>query len=270
VTGIALPGGGTLPRIGLGLMGLSDDGAQTAVRIALAAGYRLVDTGDYYRNEAGVGRAVRASGLAREDIFVTTKAWRADGYDATLRAFDASVQRLGLEVVDLYLIHWPRPDPQHTLSAWRALERLLADGRVRAIGVSNFYGEELSRLLDSASVVPAVNQIELHPWCAQAAQRAANARHGIITQAWGPLGRGRGLLNCAALAPIAAKHGCSPAQVVLSWHLRLGNAAIPKSATPSRIAENIDIFPGRLDDDDMAAIGAMDVGRPVGPVSQPT
>ena len=270
MSSIALRNGVMMPRIGLGLWGLRGSHAKAAIEAAINAGYRMFDTGDYYRNEADVGREIAACGLARNEVFVSSKAWLADGYDATLRAFDDSARHLGLDELDLYLIHWPRPDPRDTEGAWRALEQLLSQGRVRAIGVSNFFGEELAWLLSCASTPPAVNQIEVHPRCSQARQRAVNAAHGIVTQAWGPLGRGRGLLDSPVLAPIAVKHGRSPAQVVLRWHLQLGTTVVPKSARPQRIAENIAVFDFALDDDDLAAIAALDEDRPVGPTVQPT
>ncbi|MEU1626506.1 aldo/keto reductase [Streptomyces sp. NPDC020096] len=278
---VTLNNGVTIPHVGFGLWGFSDSGAEAAVGTVLAAGYRLLDTGDQYRNEAGAGRAVRASGIAREEVVVTTKVHPAEGYDATLREFDASAARFGLDVLDLYLIHWPPADPDRLRGAWRAMEALLAQRRVRAIGVSNFYAQDLGRLLNHASVPPAVNQIELHPWCPQTEQRAMNAEHGIVTEAWGPLGRGRGrpvpgdgargpaLLESPVLGELAAKHGRSPAQVVLRWHLQLGNVVIPKSASPARIAENLDVFSFALDDEDLAAIATLEDGRPVGPVAPP-
>jgi diketogulonate reductase-like aldo/keto reductase len=266
---VTLNNGMVIPRVGFGLWGFPDREAEDVVAAALTAGYRLLDTGDQYHNEAGTGRAVRASGLPRSDVVVTTKVYAADGYDATRRAFDASAARFALEVLDLYLIHWPTPDPDRTRGAWRAMEALLAEGRVRAIGVSNFYAADLGRLLNHASVPPAVNQIELHPWCSQEAQRALNARHGIATEAWGPLGRGRGLLDAAVLGTVAAKHGRSRAQVVLRWHLQLGNVIVPKSASPARMAENLDVFGFALDDDDLTAMASLDEGRLVGPVAPP-
>jgi 2,5-diketo-D-gluconate reductase A len=266
---VRLGHGPVMPRVGLGLWRLSDDQAQAVVGAAVEIGYRLFDTGDLYRNEAGLGRAIAESGLAREEVFVISKAWAADGYDITLRAFDASIARLGLDVLDLYLVHWPRPEAALTRGAWLALEWLLGNGRCRAIGVSNFQAEDLDRLLSYASIPPAVNQIQLHPWCSQARQRAINAEHGIMTQAWGPLGRGRGLLDSPVLARVAAKHGRSPAQVVLRWQLQLGNTVIPKTSVPERLRQNIDVFDFELDERDLAAIALLDEGRLVGSATQP-
>ncbi|MEU6394516.1 aldo/keto reductase [Streptomyces sp. NPDC046939] len=258
-----------MPPLGLGLWGLPGRQAEEAVRRALALGYRLLDTGDHYGNEAAVGRAVRQSGIPREEVFLTTKAWHADGYDATLRAFDASVRRLRLEPVDLYLIHWPRPDPRQTLEAWRALELLRKEGRARAVGVSNFDTEHLRHLLAESGTPPSVNQVELHPRYSRPDLRALHAAHGIRTEAWGPLGRGRGLLKTPVLARIGHKHGRSPAQVVLRWHLQTGTIAIPKSARPERLAANLDVFGFALDQADLAAIAALDADEPVGPTRQP-
>ncbi|GAT64522.1 oxidoreductase [Planomonospora sphaerica] len=263
---VTLNNGVRMPRLGFGVWQVPDDEAATAVATALEAGYRSIDTAALYRNEEGVGRALRASGVPREEVFVTSKLWNdAHGYDAALRAFDASLERLGLDYLDLYLIHWPVPAQDLYPEAWRALEKLYADGRVRAVGVSNFTVEHLERVLQEGSVVPAVNQIELHPQLPQAELRGHHAGHGIVTEAWSPLGQGRGLLEEPVLAEVAARHGVTPAQVVLRWHLRLGNVVIPKSVTPSRIAENLDVFGFELDDEDMAAIASLDAGRRLGP-----
>ncbi|MGK5554318.1 aldo/keto reductase [Actinomadura kijaniata] len=255
-----------MPQLGFGVWQVADDEAEKAVRTALETGYRSIDTAKVYENEAGTGRALRASGLPREEVFVTTKLWNADqGYDETLRAFDASLDRLGLEQLDLYLIHWPMPDTGKYVDTWKAFEKIYADGRVRAIGVSNFTVGTLKRLLDETGVVPAVNQIELHPYLQQAELRAFHAEHGIRTEAWSPLGQGRGLLDDPALARVAKAHGRTPAQVVLRWHLQLGNLVIPKSVTPSRIAENFAVTDFTLTDEDMAAIAALDRGERLGP-----
>jgi 2,5-diketo-D-gluconate reductase A len=263
---IDLSNGVPMPQLGFGVWQVPDGEAEKAVTLALEAGYRSIDTAKLYENEEGVGRALRAFGVPREELFVTTKLWNSDhGYDSALRAFDASMARLGLDLLDLYLIHWPVPGQDRYLETWKALEKLYAEGRVRAIGVSNFAAQHLTRLLDGADTVPAVNQIELHPWLAQRELRAFHAEHGIVTEAWSPLGQGRGLLDDPALAGIARKHGRSAAQVVLRWHLQLGNVVIPKSVTPSRITENIDVFGFELDAADMAAIDAMDAGRRLGP-----
>ena len=258
--------GVAIPQLGFGVWQVPDDEAERAVAVALSVGYRSIDTAKLYFNEEGVARAIRSSGVARDELFVTTKLWNDEhDYDSTLRAFDASLQRLGLEVIDLYLIHWPVPEQDKYLEAWRAMEKLYADGRVRAIGVSNFTLATLQRLLGAADVVPAVNQIELHPQLAQRELRAFHAEHGIATEAWSPLGSGKGLLELPELADIAAGYGKSPAQVVLRWHLQNGVIAIPKSVTPSRIAENFDVFDFTLSDADVSAIDGLDAGRRLGP-----
>ncbi|GLF98304.1 aldo/keto reductase [Streptomyces yaizuensis] len=266
VPSITLNNGVAMPQLGFGVWQVPDDEATAVVSAALAAGYRSVDTASAYRNETGTGRALARSGVPRDELFVTTKLWNTDqGYDATLRAFDVSLERLGLDRVDLYLVHWPIPSAGLYVDTYRALERILADGRARAIGVSNFLPEHLERLLEETGVVPAVNQIELHPQLQQAAARAFHERHGITTEAWSPLGQGRGLLEVPTVVAIAHKHGRTPAQVVLRWHLQLGVVAIPKSANPRRIEENIDLFGFTLDDEDLTALAALDEGRRLGP-----
>lgn len=266
VPDITLNNGVTMPQLGFGVWQVPDDEAATAVATALEAGYRSIDTAALYQNESGTGRAIAASGIPREELFVTTKLWNTDqGHDNALRAFDASLGKLGLDYVDLYLIHWPTPARGLYMETWRALEKIHADGRARTIGVSNFPVAQLQHLLDEGGVVPVVNQIELHPNLPQAELRAFHAAHGIATEAWSPLGQGRGLLDEPALAAVAAKHGRTPAQVVLRWHLQLGNVVIPKSVTPSRIQENIDVFGFELDGEDMAAIDALDNGGRLGP-----
>ncbi|MFJ3336934.1 aldo/keto reductase [Streptomyces sp. NPDC086766] len=263
---IILNNGVEMPQLGFGVWQVPDDEAEQAVGTALEAGYRSIDTAAIYGNEEGTGKAIAASGLPREDVFVTTKLWNSEqGYDSTLRAFDASLDKLGLEYVDLYLIHWPVPAKDAYVDTYKALEKLLADGRTRAIGVSNFLPEHLERLIDRTSIVPAVNQIELHPHLQQPAARAFHAERGIATEAWSPLGQGKGLLEVPAIVAIARKHGRTPAQVVLRWHLQLGNIVIPKSVTPARIEENIQVFDFSLDDEDLAAISALDEARRLGP-----
>ncbi|MBZ6172981.1 aldo/keto reductase [Streptomyces olivaceus] len=254
-----------MPQLGFGVWQVPDDEAQTAVAQALEAGYRSIDTAAIYGNEEGTGRAIAASGLAREDLFVTTKLWNSDqGYDSTLQAFDTSLAKLGLDYLDLYLIHWPMPAREKYVDTYKAFEKLLADGRVRAIGVSNFLPEHLERLIGETSVLPAVNQIELHPHLQQHASRELHAEQGIATEAWSPLGSGKGILEIPAIVAIAQKHGRTPAQVVLRWHLQLGNVVIPKSVTPSRIKENIDVFGFSLDTEDLAAISALNEDRRLG------
>ncbi|MGI5412517.1 aldo/keto reductase [Streptomyces chartreusis] len=262
---IILNNGVKMPQLGFGVWQVPDDEATRAVGTALEAGYRSIDTAAIYGNEAGTGRAIAASGVPRENIFVTTKLWNGDqGYDSTLRAFDTSLEKLGLEYVDLYLIHWPAPSRDKYVDTYKAFEKLHADGRIRAIGVSNFLPEHLERLFGETSVVPAVNQIELHPHLQQHASRALHAERGIATEAWSPLGSGKGLLEVPAIVAIAQKHGRTPAQVVLRWHLQIGNVVIPKSVTPSRIKENIEVFDFSLDDEDLAAISALNEDRRIG------
>lgn len=265
VPSVELNNGVSIPQLGFGVFQVPDEETTSAVRHALEAGYRAIDTAAIYGNEAGVGRALAESGLPREDVFVTTKVWNTDqGYDATLRAFDASLDRLGLDHVDLYLIHWPTPARDLYQESWRALTRLAAEGRIRAAGVSNFQPAHLQRLLDAGDLVPAVNQIELHPGLQQAELRAFHADHGIATQAWSPLAQGA-VLDDPAITAIAERLHKSPAQVVLRWHLQLGNIVIPKSVTPARISENIDVFDFELTAGDMAAIADLDRGHRTGP-----
>ncbi|CAL9365014.1 putative oxidoreductase_MSMEI_2347 [Streptomyces sp. enrichment culture] len=263
---ITLNNGVEMPQLGFGVWQVPDDEAETAVAAALEAGYRSIDTAAIYGNEEGTGKAIAASGIPREELFVTTKLWNGDqGYDSTLRAFDTSLAKLGLEYVDLYLIHWPLPARDRYVDTYKAFEKLHADGRIRAIGVSNFLPEHLDRLIAETSVVPAVNQIELHPHLQQQAAREYHAAQGIATEAWSPLGQGKGLLEVPAIVAIAQKHDRTPAQVVLRWHVQLGNIVIPKSVTPSRIRENIAVFDFSLDDEDLAAISALNEDRRLGP-----
>ncbi|MFD3532646.1 aldo/keto reductase [Streptomyces sp. NPDC058664] len=262
---VTLNNGVKIPQLGFGVFQVSDEETTAAVGHALRAGYRSIDTAAIYGNEAGVGRALAASGIARDELFVTTKLWNADqGYDSTLRAFDDSLAKLGLDHVDLYLIHWPAPARDLYVDSWRALEKLVADGRVRAAGVSNFRPAHLQRLLDGSDLVPAVNQIELHPAFQQRELRALHADRSIATEAWSPLAQGAVLAD-PALAEVAARHGKSPAQVVLRWHLQLGNIVIPKSVTPERIRENIDVFDFALSAEEMDTLGGLDRGLRTGP-----
>ncbi|MFF3095788.1 aldo/keto reductase [Streptomyces cyaneofuscatus] len=266
VPSITLNNGLEMPQLGFGVWQVPDDEAAKAVAKAIESGYRSIDTAAIYKNEKGTGRAIAASGVPRDELFVTTKLWNSEqGHDSTLRAFDASLDKLGLDYVDLYLIHWPVPAKDAYTDTYRAFEKIYADGRAKAIGVSNFHPEHLKRLLGETSVVPVLNQIELHPQLQQAEARAFHAEHGIATEAWSPLGQGKGLLEVPTVVAIAQKHGRTPAQAVLRWHLQTGNIVIPKSVTPSRIEENLDVFGFELDADDLAAFAALDEGKRLGP-----
>ncbi len=253
-----------MPMHGLGVFQTSDgDEVINAVTWAIEAGYRLIDTAAIYRNEAGVGEAVKSAGVPREELFVTTKLWNdKQGYESGIAALDASLERLGMDYVDLYLVHWPIASK--ITDSWRALEKLQSDGLARAIGVSNFHGPQLDALMAKASVAPSVNQIELHPNLQQRTVVAANDRFGIITQAWSPLKQGR-VLQDETLVRIAEANGVSTAQVVLRWQLQSGIATIPKSVSKERIIENGDVFTFSLLDDDLAAIAALDSGDRIGP-----
>lgn len=269
---VKLNNGTLMPQLGFGVWQVPDAEAERAVAIALEAGYRSIDTAAVYGNEAGTGRGLAASGVPREELFVTTKLWngprRTWDRDAVLRAFDDSLGKLRLDHVDLYLIHWPRPMRDDFPAIWRTFEEIAADGRARAVGVSNFRPADLDRLAAVSELVPAVNQIELHPLFPQAELRALHAERGITTEAWSPLGQGKELLTLPEVTAIAAKHGRSAAQVVLRWHLGHGNVAIPKSVTPARIRENLDVFGFELDASDVAALDALGAGaaaRRIGP-----
>ena len=266
VPSVTLNNGVEMPQLGFGVFLVPADEVVAPVRAALDAGYRLIDTATLYGNEEGVGRAIAESGIARDEIFVTTKVWNSDqGYDRTLQAFDHSLKLLGLDVLDLYLIHWPTPERDLYVDTWRALERIYADGRARAIGVSNFTPAYLDRVVSEGTVTPAVNQIELHPGFPQDELQAAHRRHGIVTEAWSPLGRGHGLLDRPEVVAIAEAHDRTPAQVVLRWHLQLGIVVIPKSVHVERIRENADVFGFELSADEMATLSALDGPGRVGP-----
>jgi diketogulonate reductase-like aldo/keto reductase len=277
-TMLTLNNGVTMPSIGLGVFQSPPEVTAAAVRTALEAGYRHVDTAAAYGNERQVGEGLRASGVPRDEVFVETKVWVSDyGYDATLHAFDKASRKLGLDTIDLLILHQPAPDRfATTIAAYHALERLLTDGSVRAIGVSNFMPHHLDALLAEVDVVPAVNQVELHPYFAQPAVQRADAEHGILTQAWSPIGGitfypgwggdgRRSTLDDPTIAAIAAAHGRTPAQVMLRWHVQAGRSAIPKSVRPERIVENLDVFGFTLSDDEVAAIDAVDTGVRGGP-----
>lgn len=265
VPAVALNDGTTIPQIGFGTWQVAPEDAEAATREAFAVGYRHVDTAAVYANEAEVGLAIAGSGLARDEIYVTTKCWNPDhGYDEAMRAFDKSMGKLGIEQLDLYLIHWQCVQFGKYLDTWRALIALRDAGRVRSIGVSNFKEPALREIIDATGVVPAINQIELHPWVPQRDILAVHAEFGIATESWSPLASGQ-LIDDPLLGQIAAKHGKSTAQVMIRWHLQLGLIVLPKSVTPSRIAENIDVFDFELDAQDMAAIATLESGRRTGP-----
>ncbi|MDQ1042761.1 aldo/keto reductase [Streptomyces sp. V4I2] len=247
--------GTTIPALGLGTWPMDDTQAEQAVRGALESGYRLVDTATNYRNETGVGRGVAGSGVPREEIVVTTKLpGRHHGYEETLASFEESRTRLGLDQVDLYLIHWPLPRVDKYVGSWKAMIRLREEGLVRSIGVSNFTAEHIERLEKETGVLPAVNQIELHPFLPQDELRSFHAEKGIVTESWSPLGRGTTLLDDPAVVAVAEAHGVTPGQVVLRWHVQLGAIPIPKSADPERQRHNLDVFGFELDAAQMAAI----------------
>jgi diketogulonate reductase-like aldo/keto reductase len=258
--------GNTAPQLGFGVFQIPDAETADAVASALAAGYRSLDTAAIYKNEAGVRQGMERSGVARGDIFLTTKLWNAEqGFDSTLKAFDASIKKLGTDYVDMYLIHWPTPKRDLYVDTWKAFIRLRDEGRIRSIGVSNFQPKHLEHLVEATGVVPVVNQIELHPDFAQNDVVAANTKLKIVTESWSPLGQGGDLLKNDVLVAIGKKHGKTPAQVVLRWHVQLGHMVIPKSVTPERIAANIDIFDFQLSADEMKAIGGLDAGNRMGP-----
>jgi 2,5-diketo-D-gluconate reductase A len=263
---ISLNNGTRLPQLGFGVFRVGDAEAVGAVGTALQAGYRSIDSAAGYENERGVGEAIARSGLPRGEVFVTTKLTNhSHGFDRALHEFDHSLELLGLDYVDLYLIHWPRPHHDLYVETWRALEKIYADGRAKAIGVSNFQIPHLQRLLDETEIVPAVNQIELHPYLTQPELRAFHAEHGIVTEAWSPLAKGGRLLADPVVTTIAEKYAHTPAQIVLRWHIQLGNMVIPKSVTASRISENIDVFDFELAPDDVDALADLNTGQRTGP-----
>jgi diketogulonate reductase-like aldo/keto reductase len=272
---LILNNGVELPALGLGVFQTPPDETRDAVRAALDAGYRHIDTAAAYGNEQQVGEAVHGSGVERSEVFLETKIWISDyGYDETLHGFEKSARKLGVEQIDLLILHQALPSAfERTLEAYRALETLLGDGKVRAIGVSNFMVEHLARLMERAMVVPAVNQIEVHPYFAQPEVQTANTEHGILTQAWSPIGgitfyrdgNHTSTLEDPVIGDIAGAHGKSSAQVMLRWGLQHGRSVIPKSTKPARIAENIDVFDFKLSIDEMSAIDGLDTGRRGGP-----
>ncbi|WP_102142945.1 aldo/keto reductase [Mycobacterium hubeiense] len=262
---ITLNDGYSIPQVGLGVWQTPPEDTERAVSAALDAGYRHIDTAAGYFNEREVGRAIAGSGIARDEVFVVTKLWNADqGYDSTLAAFDASMQRLGLEYLDLYLIHWPVPAKNLFVETFKAFSQLRDQGRIRSIGVSNFEPEHLRILIDATGIVPAVNQIELHPLLPQRELREVHAQLGIATEAWSPLGQGSLLTNPTVTA-VADAHGKTAAQVLIRWHIQLGNIVIPKSVNPERIVSNFDVFDFELSEKDMASISSLEDGTRLGP-----
>nr|WP_274706909.1 aldo/keto reductase [Allorhizobium sonneratiae] len=250
--------GKSIPQLGLGVWQTPTNEAAHAVSAALSTGYRHIDTAAIYENEEGVGDGIRASSIARSDIFLTTKLWNSEqGYDSTLKAFDASLKRLGTDYVDLYLIHWPAPKKGLFVDTWKAFVRLKEEGRARSIGVSNFYPEHIEKIVAETGVTPVINQIELHPDFQQKTARAFHDKHKILTQSWSPLGQGK-LLDHDVIGRIAAKHGRTSAQIIIRWHIENGLVVIPKSVKASRIAENFKVFDFTLDADDMRALADLD------------
>lgn len=265
VPSIPLPHGEEIPQLGFGVFQIPPEDTVEATTLAFGAGYRHIDTAAAYGNEAEVGQAFRASGLAREDVFVTTKCWNGDhGYDQATRALKESLHRLELEHVDLYLIHWPVPAQDKYVDTWRAFVDMQSEGLARSIGVSNFQPPHLRRIIDATGVTPAVNQVELHPLLQQPGLRREHEELGIVTEAWSPLAQGE-VLDESAIVEIAAAHGKTPAQVVIRWHLQLDHVVFPKSVTPKRIEENFDVFDFHLSPADMERIEELDAGERTGP-----
>lgn len=262
---ITLRGGQAIPQLGLGTFKIPPADTADIVTRALLAGYRHIDTAAAYGNEAGVGQAIHAAGLDRSEVFVTTKLWNGDhGRQAARNALQASLQRLEMSYVDLYLIHWPVPAADRYVETWQTLLELQSEGLIRTAGVSNFLPEHLDRLVDATGVAPAVNQIELHPYLQQAALRRHNDGLGIVTEAWSPLGQGQALRN-PVVAELADVYGRTPGQIVLRWHVQLGNVVIPKTVTPARIAENADLFSFHLSAAEMLRLGDLETGERIGP-----
>jgi 2,5-diketo-D-gluconate reductase A len=262
---VTLNDGNLIPSVGFGVFKIPPADTEQAVAAALRAGYRHIDTAAMYGNERETGRAIADSGIPRDQIYVVTKLWNADqGYDSTLAAFDASMERLGLDYLDLYLIHWPLPQANKFVDTFKAFAHLRDQGRIRSIGVSNFEPEHLKVLIDATGIVPAVNQIELHPRMPQTELRQVHAQLGIATEAWGPLGQGS-LLTHQTVTAVAEGRGRTPAQVLIRWHLQLGNIVIPKSVNPTRIASNFEVFDFELSPSEMASISSLDDGTRLGP-----
>jgi 2,5-diketo-D-gluconate reductase A len=263
---IKLNDGHDIPQLGFGVFKVDPDETERIVSDALEAGYRHIDTAAVYGNEVGVGRAIAASGISRDELFITTKLWNSDqGTQSAFDAIDLSLEKLGLDSVDLYLIHWPRPDLDRYLETWLAMEQIRDDGKATSIGVSNFHRAHLEKLLAGSSTIPAVDQLELHPTFQQRELRAWGAEHGMAIEAWGPLGQGKyDLLGMPVITRIAAAHGVTPAQVVIRWHLQSGIIVFPKSNSAQRMRENFDVFGFELAADDLAAIDSLDAGNRVG------
>ncbi|RXZ83008.1 aldo/keto reductase [Paenibacillaceae bacterium] len=263
---VTLNNGIKMPQLGFGVWQVSDDEATAAVATAFKVGYTSIDTAMIYKNEQGVGKAIAESSVSREDMFITTKVWNSDqGYNNTLRAFDESLERLGLDYIDLYLIHWPTPEFDQYIDTYKALEKLYHDGRVKAIGVCNFEVEHLERLLKECEVKPVLNQIECHPYLAQNELKALCAKHDIFVEAWSPLDQGGDVLKDEVVVKLAEEYSKTPAQVVLRWHLQNNSIVIPKSVTPSRIEENFNVFDFTLSAEDMVEINKLDSNRRKGP-----
>ena len=266
IPSIPLNDGHRIPQLGFGVFKTPPAETAAAVGAAFDAGYRHIDTAAIYGNEEGVGQAIAASGLARDELFITTKLWNADqGYDSALKALDLSLDKLKLDYVDLYLIHWPVPSRGLALDSWKALIKAREAGKIRSIGVSNFRAEDLDAIIEATGVTPVLNQIELHPLLQQIELRDVDATRDIVTESWSPLAQGGEVLDDPRLKTIAAKYGKSPAQVVLRWHIELGLVVIPKSVTPSRIRDNADIFDFSLDAADLAVIAELNQDRRIGP-----
>ena len=268
---ILLNNGKTIPQIGLGTSPLSDEQVAPLVVAAIEAGYRHIDTAYRYNNEKGVGQGIRDSGIDRDSLFVTTKLdGQFQGNDRAIGGLEESLRRLGLDYVDLLLIHWPLPQRNEYISTWKTFEKLVAAGKARSIGLSNFKPAHVDRLLAEATIRPTINQIQLNPRTTRSEQRAYNTEHGIVTEAWSPLGAGNDLLQNPTLTTIAEKYGKTPGQVVLRWHMELGIVAIPRSSNPSRIAQNIDIFDFALTNEEIASISSLDTGNEPGVDSDKT
>ncbi|UCZ53601.1 aldo/keto reductase [Bacillus shivajii] len=263
---MTLNNGVKIPQLGFGVWQVEDEAATPAVLKALEVGYRSIDTAMIYKNERGVGKALSETNVPREELFITTKVWNADqGYENTLKAFDESLEKLGLDYVDLYLIHWPTPEFDEYVDTYKALERLYHDGKVKAIGVCNFDIDHLQRLIDECDVVPVLNQVECHPYLAQNELKDFCKKHDIFVEAWSPLMQGGEVLENEVIQALAEKHGKTPAQVIIRWHLQNNTIVIPKSVTPSRIEENYDVFDFELTNEDMETINGLDRGERKGP-----